>query len=246
LVQNTTALSNLNVSGTTILFNYVLIGSGPATNILQNGKAGRLLLRIGNGSTDYTLIGTLDTDNNTTNTNIFLNGNTCNTAGAPGYIQYWATASGGHVFYTATGEKMRINDANTTTFNGALYMGRNDSYPDLRLGSSNGNNLGIATNASGFSSSSAAGDMALRTINRLILKSGGGSCALLIDSNNYVYIYNKLIFAVVANIHNGSPQGVANMQSGSLTISGTSAILLIMAVVIIQVVLGLEQTQQVY
>jgi hypothetical protein len=27
-------------------------------------------------------------------------------AGAPGFIQYWATAAGGHVFYNAGSEKM--------------------------------------------------------------------------------------------------------------------------------------------
>ncbi len=67
---------------------------------------------------------------------------------------------------------MRINDAGSTTFNGPLYISQNDSYPDLRLGSVNGNNLGIATNVGGFSSFAAAGDMVLRGLNRLIFQSG--------------------------------------------------------------------------
>ncbi len=81
---------------------------------------------------DYTIIGTIDVNNNTTNTKIFLNGNTCTTAGYQGGIQYWASSTGGHAFYTASGEKMRINDAGGTTFNGPLYISQNDSYPDLR------------------------------------------------------------------------------------------------------------------
>ena len=71
------------------------IATTTPNNILQVGDAGRL--KIGSGTTDYTLIGTLDTDNNTTNTKIFINGNTCSYAGAPGFIQYFATGTGGHV-----------------------------------------------------------------------------------------------------------------------------------------------------
>ncbi len=65
-------------------------------------------------------------------------------------------------------------------------MSQNDSYPDLRLGSVNGNNLGIATGAGGFSTSAAAGDMVLRSLNRLILQSGGAGHAILIDSSNNI------------------------------------------------------------
>ncbi len=102
-------------------------------------------------------------------------------------------------------------------------MGTNNSYPDLRLGSTNGNNLGIATNASGVSTSALAGDMVLRSLNRLILQSGGNAGALIIDSNNYVNINNRLIVHGIANFHNGSPLGIAYMQSGSLIIGGTNA-----------------------
>jgi len=63
LSQNTTCLSYLNVSGVTTLSNNVVIGSGPATNILQVGNTGRL--KIGSGITDYTVIGTRETYDNT-------------------------------------------------------------------------------------------------------------------------------------------------------------------------------------
>jgi hypothetical protein len=69
-----------------------------ATNILQVGAGGRL--RISNGTTDYTLLGTLDTDGST-NTSIVISGTTRSTNA--GNIQYLATASGGsHIFYTAS------------------------------------------------------------------------------------------------------------------------------------------------
>jgi hypothetical protein len=65
-------------------------------------------------------------------------------------------------------------------------MGSNNSYPDIRLGSTNGNNIGIATTAAAFSNSSAVNDMVIRSLNRLILQSGGGGHALLIDSSNNI------------------------------------------------------------
>jgi hypothetical protein len=69
------------------------------------------------------------------NTKIFLNGNTCTYAGAPGYIQYWATASGEHVFYNANSEKMRIDDNVSTT--GYIFAG--GTVTGLRI---NGNDYG--------------------------------------------------------------------------------------------------------
>ncbi len=60
-----------------------------------------------------------------------INGNTRITAGYPKCIQYWSSAAGGHVFYTANGEKVRISDGAITTINNSLCIGQNDSYPDL-------------------------------------------------------------------------------------------------------------------
>ena len=78
------------------------------TNILQVGAGGRL--RISNGATDYTLLGTIDTDG-ATNTSIVISGNTRSTNA--GNIQYLATASGGsHIFYTAsTTTRMTISSS---------------------------------------------------------------------------------------------------------------------------------------
>ncbi len=73
------------------------------------GAGGRL--RISNGTTDYTLLGTIDTDGST-NTSIVISGNT-RSANA-GNIQYLATAtSGSHIFYTSptTTTRMTISNA---------------------------------------------------------------------------------------------------------------------------------------
>jgi hypothetical protein len=67
-----------------------------------------------------------------------------------------------------------------------ICMGTDNLYPDFRLGSTNGNNLAIATTAGSFSSSSAVNDMVLRSLNRLILQSGGGGAALIIDTANNI------------------------------------------------------------
>jgi hypothetical protein len=77
-----------------------------------------------------------------------------------------------------------VNSSLFTTAN--ITIGLNNSYPDLRFGSANGNNIGIATTATAFSNSSAVNDMVIRSINRLILQSGGAGHAILIDSSNNV------------------------------------------------------------
>jgi hypothetical protein len=66
-------------------------------------------LRISNGTTDYSLIGTIDTDG-ATNTSILISGTT--RTGNAGNIQYFATTSGGnHIFYVAATTRMTISSA---------------------------------------------------------------------------------------------------------------------------------------
>jgi hypothetical protein len=74
-------------------------------NILQIGNAGRL--RISNGNTDYTLIGTSDTDA-VTNTKIVISGN--GRVGNEGNVQYYSTNTGSHIWYTTdtNSERLRI------------------------------------------------------------------------------------------------------------------------------------------
>jgi len=105
----------------------VCIGSTAiATNVLQVGAGGRL--RISNGTTDYTLLGTIDTDG-ATNTSIVISGTT--RTGNAGNIQYLATASGGsHIFYTTSATTrmtisssgVNIND-NLGVLNGRVGIG---------------------------------------------------------------------------------------------------------------------------
>jgi hypothetical protein len=106
----------INTSG------HVGIGTNNPTTIFQIGNSGRL--RISNGITDYSLLGTIDVDNNTSNTKIFLNGSNCTYAGTPGSIQYFSTSTGSHVFYTGgTTEKMRIDSSGLITTSGNIDCG---------------------------------------------------------------------------------------------------------------------------
>jgi len=97
----------LTSSGTSILTGNVGIGTtNNLNNILQVGEGGRL--RISNGTTDYTSIGTIDVDG-PNNTQIILSGAT--RTGFLGAIQHYAAGSGYHAFYTAGTtplEKLRI------------------------------------------------------------------------------------------------------------------------------------------
>ena len=89
------------------------------SQILQIGNAGRL--RISNGTTDYSLLGTIDTDG-ALNTRIVLSGNTRSSAGN---IEYVATSSGSHLFYTTdtTQERMRINSSGIITTSSNIDCG---------------------------------------------------------------------------------------------------------------------------
>ena len=87
-------------------------------------------------------------------------------------------------------------------------MGTDNAYPDIRLGSANGNNLAIATGAGGFSQSSLAGDMVLRSLNRLILQSGGGGYGILIDTSNKVFVNSGILNINAAEWSSGGSKGL--------------------------------------
>jgi hypothetical protein len=115
ILQPTTTNLQL-VSGYTLSVpGNVGVGTSSAVgNVLQVGSGARL--RIANGASDYTIIGTNDTDGST-NTQIIISGNT--RANNAGNIQYVATASGGsHIFYTtATSTRMTISSAGVNVNN---------------------------------------------------------------------------------------------------------------------------------
>jgi len=98
-------------------------------NILQVGDGARL--KISNGVSSFSLIGTKDVDDGT-NTRIVISGNT-RSGGAAGYIEYVATATGNHIFYTtdSTTERMRILS------NGNVGIGTNNPRSLLNITGTN-------------------------------------------------------------------------------------------------------------
>ena len=120
LTLNSTSIlinSNTNIDARVIITSNVGIGTSLTTNltnILQVGDGGRL--RISNGITDYTTIGTNNNSGtNTSNTRIMLKGYNYTTTAEQGNIEFYATSSGKFLFYSGgqgTNEIMRINSAN--------------------------------------------------------------------------------------------------------------------------------------
>ena len=109
---------------------YVGIGTIQANNILQIGNGARL--RISNGISDFTLIGT-NTDDDNLNTRIVLSGNSRSIYA--GNIEYIATA-GSHLFLTnGTNERMRIRNNGDLIKPGYIYAGGDETNGGLRIGS---------------------------------------------------------------------------------------------------------------
>ena len=108
---------------------------------------------------------------------------------------------------------------------GNITMGTNNSYPDLRLGSTNGNNIGIATTATSFSNSSAVNDMVIRSLNRLILQSGGAGHAILIDSSNNVSCAGALNVSGTTTFNNSSTNFWYNTPGTSFINNGFTSFL---------------------
>jgi len=102
-------------------------------NILQVGDGARL--RISNGVDNYSIIGTKDVDD-ATNTRIVLSGNT--RSGFAGNMDYIATSTGYHAFYTtnSTTERMKILN------NGNIGIGITNPSAKLHITEASGTQQG--------------------------------------------------------------------------------------------------------
>jgi hypothetical protein len=101
------------------------VGTNNPINVVQVGSGSRL--RIANDITDYSMIGTNDTDG-ANNSQIVVSGVT--RTGYLGSIQYYTSATREHIFSTAGGtqaQKMRINSI------GNVGIGTNDALNLLEI-----------------------------------------------------------------------------------------------------------------
>ncbi len=96
-INNLHLLSGTGAAAITIKAtnNNVGIANNNPSQILQVGNAGRL--RTGNGTTDYSMLGTIDSDG-ALNTRVVVSGNTRPLYA--GNVDYIATTTGSHIFYT--------------------------------------------------------------------------------------------------------------------------------------------------
>ncbi len=81
---------------------HVIIGSQTPNNIFQVDDGSKLRVSYASGFNNYSIIGTKDTDENTTNTKIFMNGNPCTFAGAAGSFQYFTVMESGTGCHTSS------------------------------------------------------------------------------------------------------------------------------------------------
>jgi hypothetical protein len=140
IISNTT---NINDGLTFSDLGNVAIGNVTPTQIFQVGNAGRL--RISNGTTDFSLLGTIDTDGGT-NTRIVVSGNTRTSYN--GRIDYFATSTGAHVWNTTDSgtEKMRLTSTgslgigtNNPNANSLLHLHNTNASGEVRISLSDGN-----------------------------------------------------------------------------------------------------------
>ena len=209
-----------NING--LFYNNTSVGIGTTTilaNVLfQVGNGGAL--RITNNPLSYSLIGT-DSAESDSNTRIVLSGNT--RTGNLGHIEYAATSTGNHMFFTTNSktERMRITTGGNIGFgtnnpNANLHLHGNAASQNVRI-SFTDNTSGVATTdgfcigkdatQKGYIYNTENADIEIGTNNTArITISGSGT----ISTNNN-------------NINAGSGTITATTFSGALSGNATSA-----------------------
>ena len=209
-----------NING--LFYNSTSVGIGTTTilaNVLfQVGNGGAL--RITNNPLSYSLIGT-DSAESDSNTRIVLSGNT--RTGNLGHIEYAATSTGNHMFFTTNSktERMRITTGGNIGFgtnnpNANLHLHGNAASQNVRI-SFTDNTSGVATTdgfcigkdatQKGYIYNTENADIEIGTNNTArITISGSGA----ISTNNN-------------NINAGSGTITATTFSGALSGNATSA-----------------------
>jgi len=195
------------------------IGTQSPNNIFQVGDGARL--RISNGISDYSLIGTKDVDD-ANNTRIVISGNT--RSGRSGDIEYVSTSTGNHIFYTSGSERMRINSSGninvgtTTEYSTATKMhikGASYGYsqPLVRIEQTSGWDGNYCLQTVGYSDLGGIRINGGDSGNSIFKTAATGDMGLTVNNGNILFNVNG---AERMRINNSGRIGVANTNPQSM------------------------------
>jgi hypothetical protein len=170
-----TFLSTLNVSGNTILSNVTCLStlSGTSINATQklffnNAIAAAPSVGVSGGNGDRMILYTGSASSHPYS------------IGIEGFTQWYSVPNGSiHRFYISGNSVLQVNP-------GALIV--NSAPPNVQLGTTDGNNIGLATQNGFFSSSALANDMIIRCRFNMFFLSGVTGYAIKIPTTNIVEI----------------------------------------------------------
>jgi len=216
-----TASCRTTINNNAIISSTLGIGTTIANNILQIGDGGKL--RISNGPTDFTVIGTNDIINSSSNTRILIKGLNYNSGRADqGNIEFYGTAVGNFIFYSDgldANEIMRItalgnvgigttnNGANKLDVNGnTIIRGTLEATGTIKENSSNLSSIYVKLN-----------ELSNLSVNNFNLKKKYGynstitSTPFIFNGINY-YKYDIDLRLVTKKMANVNPNGTVNYR----------------------------------
>ena len=121
---------------------------------------------------------------------------------------------------SGTGTVYDITQAGLFTLEKNLVVGNaNTGSPNMQLGTSF-NNIGVASTAGAFSSSSASGDMVIRSTGKMLLQSATGVAPFCINTNNFILLGKGLTviptFPVTVSTNESTNQFMASPYSAAI------------------------------